>query len=244
MSQNLREEILSRSDYHRGLLNFIENNPGCTSDDMFNSDVANAIIPIGIREMAIELWINEFIESGEVESRSLKLYSTGSTEWQGHNVITKENKMRITENQLRRIIRHKILKESEYTVGFELPQLVNHLKKIAYECGRRDIGIASKLPRKFHYGDMTGITPVLSYKDQDGSTQALVVDLPVFLSGTQTPWDSIAPFEREMFVADLLEEFPGSKKVSNSKIRLNTKGSSKYFNKKSWMGMIPGSLKF
>lgn len=107
MKQNLRQEILSRSDYHRGLLNFIENNPGCTSDDMFNSDVANAIIPIAIREMAITLWIKQFIRNGEIESRNWKLYSTGAAEWDGHNVIKKEGYMRITQNRLKQIIREE-----------------------------------------------------------------------------------------------------------------------------------------
>ena len=55
----LDQQILSRSDYMRGLLNFIEQNPGTTSEEMFNSDVANAIIPIGIRKRAISLWIKQ-----------------------------------------------------------------------------------------------------------------------------------------------------------------------------------------
>jgi len=107
MSQKLRQEILSRSDYHRGLLNFIENNPGCTSDDIFNSDVANAIIPIGIREMAIELWIKQFIRNGEIESKNWRLYPTGTSEWEGHNIIKKETYMRLTKRQLKQIIREE-----------------------------------------------------------------------------------------------------------------------------------------
>jgi hypothetical protein len=114
MNQKLRQEILSRSDYHRGLLNFIENNPGCTSDDMFNSDVANAIIPIGIREKAITLWIKQFIKNGEVESKNWKLYPTGSAQWSGHNVIKKESLVRLTESQLRSVIRESILSEMDF----------------------------------------------------------------------------------------------------------------------------------
>ena len=64
MSQSLEQQILSRSDYHRGLLIFIESNPGCTEEDMFNSPVANALIPIGIRELAIELWVDKLIADG------------------------------------------------------------------------------------------------------------------------------------------------------------------------------------
>ena len=110
MSQNLQQQILSRSDYKRGLLNFIENNPGCTSDDIFNSGVANAIIPIGIREEAISLWIKQLIREGYIESKNWKLYPTGQSEWEGHNVITKENKMKLSKRQLKRIIREEYSK--------------------------------------------------------------------------------------------------------------------------------------
>lgn len=110
MPQNLQQQILSRSDYKRGLLNFIDNNPGCTSDDMFNSGVANAIIPIGIREEAISLWIKQLIREGYIESKNWKLYPTGQSEWEGHNVITKENTMKISKRQLKRIIKEEYSK--------------------------------------------------------------------------------------------------------------------------------------
>ena len=152
--------------------------------------------------------------------------------------------MKLTEKQLRKVIRESILLESNYTIGVELSSLVKNIKKIAYECGRRSIGIASQLPKNFHYGDMTGITPILSYKGQNGTTESLNIDLPVFLRGTSTPWESIDPFERDMFVAELLEEFPGSKKISNTQIKLKTMGSAKYFDRNSIMGMIPGSFSF
>jgi len=152
--------------------------------------------------------------------------------------------MKLTKRQLKRIIRECVLLESNYTVSMEIPSLVKKIKTIAYELGRRGVGIASELPREFHYGDMHAITAVMSYKDQDGTTSKMIVDLPKFLEGTETPWSSIDPFERDMFTTDLLEAFPGSKRKSNSIIELNTKDSGKYFKKRSFMGMIPGSIKF
>ena len=86
----LDKQILSRSDYMRGLLNFIEQNPGTTSDEMFNSDVANAIIPIGIRDRAITLWIKQLIKDGYITSKQYKLYPTGKASWKNHNVVSEE----------------------------------------------------------------------------------------------------------------------------------------------------------
>ena len=106
MSQSLEQQILSRSDYHRGLLIFIESNPGCTEDDMFNSPVANALIPIGIRELAIELWVDKLIADGYIYEKSGRLYSSDSASWQDHNIVT-ENKMKITKRQLKQIIREE-----------------------------------------------------------------------------------------------------------------------------------------
>ena len=94
----LDQQILSRSDYMRGLLNFIEQNPGTTSDEMFNSDVANAIIPIGIRDRAIILWIKQLIEDGYITSKRYRLYTTGKASWNNHNVVTEKKKKAGTES--------------------------------------------------------------------------------------------------------------------------------------------------
>jgi hypothetical protein len=88
----LDQQILSRSDYMRGLLNFIEQNPGTTSEEMFNSDVANAIIPIGIRKRAISLWIKQLIKDGFITSKKYKLFSTQKASWNNHNVVTEKKK--------------------------------------------------------------------------------------------------------------------------------------------------------
>jgi len=88
----LDQQILSRSDYMRGLLNFIEQNPGTNAEAMFNSDVANAIIPIGIRERAIELWIAKLIEDGYVTSKNQELQSTNKASWKNHNVVSEKKK--------------------------------------------------------------------------------------------------------------------------------------------------------
>ena len=93
MGQSLEQQILSRSDYHRGLLIFIESNPGCTEEDIFNSPVANALIPISIRGQAIDLWVDKLIVDGSIQEKNKKLYSSNTAEWKGHN-IKKENKLR------------------------------------------------------------------------------------------------------------------------------------------------------
>tara|TARA_Y100000592_G_C5416898_1_gene291110 strand:+ start:141 stop:845 length:705 start_codon:yes stop_codon:yes gene_type:complete len=114
MKQSLEQQILSRSDYHRGLLIFIESNPGCTEDDMFNSPVANALIPIGIRELAIELWVDKLIADGYIQEKTGKLYSADSASWKDHNIV-RESKMKITKRKLKQIIKEeytRILLES------------------------------------------------------------------------------------------------------------------------------------
>jgi len=99
----LDRQILARSDYKRGLLNFIEQNPGTTSDEMFNSDVANAIIPIGIRKRAIILWIKQLIKDGYITSKRYKLYTTGKASWNNHNVVTEKKKRKLAPNQVRKV---------------------------------------------------------------------------------------------------------------------------------------------
>ena len=94
----LDQQILSRSDYMRGLLLFIERNPGTTSDEMFNSDVANAIIPIGIRDRAITLWIKQLIKDGYITSKRYRLYSTGKASYVNHNIVTEKKKKAGTES--------------------------------------------------------------------------------------------------------------------------------------------------
>ena len=86
-SQSLDDQILGRSDFMRGLMVFIENNPGTTTDAMFDSPVANAIIPIGIRERAILLWVKKLIKDGFITSKRYRLYSTGKAQYVNHNVV-------------------------------------------------------------------------------------------------------------------------------------------------------------
>jgi len=95
----LDQQILSRSDYMRGLLNFIEQNPGTTSEEMFNSDVANAIIPIGIRKRAISLWIKQLIKDGFITSKKYKLFSTQKASWNNHNVVTEKKKKKKSKSK-------------------------------------------------------------------------------------------------------------------------------------------------
>lgn len=249
MSQKLRQEILSRSDYHRGLLNFIENNPGCTSDDMFNSDVANAIIPIGIREMAITLWIKQLIKNGEIESRKWRLYPTGSAEWSGHNIIKKENHMRITETQLRRVITEAILQESNYLNGRDLDNAIDKLKRIIYEAGRREEWRSSGIPREYHYGNMAAVKPVFKYSKGDASLFKVTVHVPAWLKGSMTPWESIEPMERDFFIEDLKEAFPGSR-YHKGLLMIPVKNWRDFqqhggkYDKTTLVGMPPGELSF
>ena len=85
---SLDQQILSRSDYRRGLLNFIEQNPGTTFEDIFDSELANAIIPIRIRERAIKLWVDKLLEEGFVEVNCNSIYSTDKErKWVGHNLV-------------------------------------------------------------------------------------------------------------------------------------------------------------
>ncbi len=86
-SQSLDDQILARSDFMRGLMVFIENNPGTTTDEMFDSPVANAIIPIGIRERAILVWVKKLIKDGFITSKRYRLYSTGKAQYVNHNVV-------------------------------------------------------------------------------------------------------------------------------------------------------------
>jgi hypothetical protein len=104
---NLKQEVLARSDYYRGILVFIQSNPGCSSDDIENSPFANGVIPMGIRKQAVSIWIKELVKRGEIESRNWRLFPIDDVD-----PYADTKSYVLPESRLRSLIRRAILDNS------------------------------------------------------------------------------------------------------------------------------------